>query len=102
MNSKTQKEKNIEFIDIFKQSIKNRNFDPKELSKQMDEYEKHDINDQKTTELIKFMINKPYYKDLKEVNVLVKFRLLQNNLKIINSELNDIDITKRLDSLLNK
>ena len=46
------------------------------------------------------MINKPYYKELKEVNVLVKFRILQENLKIINSKINDINITKRLDDLL--
>jgi len=102
MNFKTQKEINLKFLDIFKETIQDKNFDPKELSSKMDEYEKHDINDIKTKELIKFMINKPYYKDLKEVNVLVKFRLLQDNLKIINSDLNDIDITKRLDTLLSK
>ena len=100
MNYKTQKEINLKFIDIFKKTIQDRNFDSTELIKKINEYEKHDINDIKTTELIKFMINKPYYKDLKEVNVLVKFRLLQNNLKIINSQLNDLNITKRLDNLL--
>ena len=102
MNYKTQKEINLKFVNLFKQTIIDSNFDLTELIKKINEYEKHDINDIKTTELIKFMINKPYYKDLKEVNVLVKFRLLQNNLKIINSELNDIDITKRLENLLNK
>ena len=102
MNYKTQKEINLKFIDIFKDSIRNSNFNPLELSKKFNEYEKYDINDEQTKELIRFMINKPYYKDFKEVNVLVKFRLLQDNLKIINIELTDIDITKRLDALLNK
>jgi len=100
MNYKTQKEINLKFVNLFKQTIIDSNFDLTELIKKMNEYEKHDINDIKTTDLIKFMINKPYYKDLKEANVLVKYRVLQENLKIINSKLNDVNITKRLNILL--
>ena len=101
MNYKTQKELNLTFIETFKQAILDKNFNALELIDKFNEYEKHDIDDIKTKELIKFMINKPYYKELKEVNVLVKYRILQENLKIINSKINDINITKRLDALLN-
>ena len=101
MNYKTQKEINLKFVDLFKQTILDRNINSLELIDKFNDYEKHDIDDIKTTELIKFMINKPYYKKFKEVNVLVKFRILQENLKIINSNINDINISKRLDNLLN-
>jgi hypothetical protein len=101
MNYKTQKELNLTFIETFKQAILDKNFNALELFDKFNEYEKNDIDDIKTKELIKFMINKPYYKELKEVNVLVKYRILQENLKIINSKINDINITKRLDVLLN-
>ena len=101
MNYKTQKENNVQFIETFKQTILDKNINSLELIEKFNEYEKHEIDDTKTKELIKIMINKPYYKELKEVNVLVKFRILQENLKIINSKINDINITKRLDDLLN-
>ena len=101
MNYKTQKEINLKFLEIFKQTILDKNLNSLDLIDKFNEYEKHDIDDTKITDLIKFMINKPYYKELKEVNVLVKFRVLQENLKIINSKINDVDITKRLDALLN-
>lgn len=100
MNYKTQNEINIKFVELFKQTIIDRNLNPLELIEKFNEYDKHDIDDVKTTELIKFMINKPYYKEFKEVNVLVKYRILQENLKIINSKINDINITKRLDALI--
>jgi hypothetical protein len=100
MNYKTQKENNVQFIETFKQTILDKNINSLELIEQFNEYEKHDIDDKKTKELIKIMINKPYYKELKEVNVLVKFRILQENLKIINSKINDINIIRRLDDLL--
>jgi hypothetical protein len=100
MNYNTQKESNLHFIETFKQTILDKNINSFDLIEKFNEYEKHDIDDTKTTELIKIMINNPYYKDLQEVNVLVKFRILQENLKIINSKINDINITKRLDDLL--
>jgi hypothetical protein len=100
MNYKTQKESNLQFIETFKQTILDKNINSLELIEKFNEYEKHEIDDDTTKELIKIMINKPYYKELKEVNVLVKFRILQENLKIINSKINDINITKRLDDLL--
>ena len=101
MNYKTQKEINLKFLEIFKQTILDKNLNSLDLIDKFNEYEKHDIDDTKITDLIKFMINKPYYNELKQVNVLVKFRVLQENLKIINSKINDVDITKRLDALLN-
>ena len=100
MNYKTQKEINLQFIETFKQTILDKNINSLELIEKFNEYEKYEIDDTKTKELIKIMINKPYYKELKEVNVLVKFRILQENLKIINSKINDINIIRRLDDLL--
>jgi hypothetical protein len=101
MNYKTQKESNLQFIETFKQTILDKNINTLKLIEKFNEYEKNDIDDTTTKELIKIMINIPYYKELKEVNVLVKFRILQENLKKINANIVDINITKRLDDLLN-
>lgn len=101
MNYKTQNEINIKFVDLFKQTIIDRNLNPLELIEKFNEYEKYDIDDVKTTELIKFMINKPYYKEFKEVNVLIKFKILKNILLSIHNKLLNENLNKRLYKLRN-
>ena len=67
--------------------------------KKLEEYEKKDINDISVKNLIKNMLDVPYYENLKPVNSLRKFKLLQEKLKTIHHELVDITIRKRLQEL---
>ena len=93
---KTQKSTNIKFVDIYKATINKYNIDTNHLIKKLEEYEKKDINDISVTNLIKNMLDVPYYENLKPVNSLRKFKLLQEKLKTIHHELVDINIHKRL------
>ena len=65
----------------------------------MEEFEKKDIDDQNIKNLIKTMLEIPYYEKLNPVNSLRKFKLLQEQLKTIHQELIDEDIIKRLAKL---
>ena len=96
---KTQKSTNIKFVDIYKATINKYNIDTNHLIKKLEEYEKKDINDISVTNLIKNMLDVPYYENLKPVNSLRKFKLLQEKLKTIHHELVDITIRKRLQEL---
>jgi len=96
---KTQKSTNIKFVDIYKATINKYNIDTNHLIKKLEEYEKKDINDISVKNLIKNMLDVPYYENLKPVNSLRKFKLLQEKLKTIHHELVDITIRKRLQEL---
>ena len=96
---KTQKSTNIKFVDIYKSTINKYNIDTSYLIKKLEEYEKKDINDISVTNLIKNMLDVPYYEYFKPVNSLRKFKLLQEKLKTIHHELMDITIHKRLQEL---
>ena len=96
---KTQQSINIKFVDIYKSTINKYNIDTNQLIKKLEEYEKKDINDISVTNLIKNMLDVPYYENLKPVNSLRKFKLLQEKLKTIHHELVDINIRKRLQEL---
>ena len=96
---KTQKSTNIKFVDIYKSTINKYNIDTSYLIKKLEEYEKKDINDISVKNLIKNMLNVPYYENFKLVNSLRKFKLLQEKLKTIHHELMDITIHKRFQEL---
>ena len=96
---KTQQSTNIKFVDIYKATINKYNIDTNHLIKKLEEYEKKDINDISVKNLIKNMLDVPYYENLKLVNSLRKFKLLQEKLKTIHHELMDITIHKRLQAL---
>ena len=96
---KTQQSTNIKFVNIYKATINKYNIDTNHLIKKLEEYEKKDINDITVTNLIKNMLDVPYYENLKLVNPLRKFKLLQEKLKTIHHELMDITIHKRLQEL---
>ena len=96
---KTQQSTNIKFVDIYKATINKYNIDTNHLIKKLEEYEKKDINDISVKNLIKNMLDVPYYENLKPVNSLRKFKLLQEKLKTIHHELVDITIRKRLQEL---
>jgi len=96
---KTQQSINIKFVDIYKSTINKYNIDTNHLIKKLEEYEKKDINDISVTNLIKYMLDVPYYENLKSVSSLRKFKLLQEKLKTIHHELVHITISKRLQEL---
>ena len=96
---KTQESINIKFVNIYKSTINKYNIDTNYLINKLEEYEKKDINDISIINLIKNMLNVPYYENLKPVNSLRKFKLLQEKLKTIHHELLDITISKRLQEL---
>ena len=96
---KTQQSTNSKFVDIYKSTINKYNIDTNHLIKKLEEYEKKDINDISVKNLIKNMLDVPYYENFKPVNSLRKFKLLQEKLKTIHHELMDITIRKRLQEL---
>jgi hypothetical protein len=96
---KTQQSINIKFVNIYIATINKYNIDTNHLIKKLEEYEKKNINDTSVTNLIKNMLDVPYYENLKPVNSLRKFKLLQEKLKTIHHELMDITIRKRLQEL---
>ena len=101
MNYKTQKELNLKFVDLFKQTILDKNIDTLYLINHFNEFEKHDIDDCKTKEIIKIMIEIPYYENLKQINILKKFKILKNILLSIHNKLLNENLNKRLYNLRN-
>ena len=45
------------------------------------------------------MLDIPYYKELKEINILVKFRILIQTLELIKSDIIDYNLINKLDEL---
>lgn len=101
MNYKTQNSINIKFVDIFKQTIEDKNIETLHLINNFNKFEKHDIDDAKTKEIIKIMIEIPYYEDLKQINILKKFKILKNILLSIHNKLLNEKLNKRLYKLRN-
>ena len=96
-----QIEFNTKFIGYFKNLMSLYNVSTKELLDNFKAFEQNNIVDVDEVAMIilKSMIEIPYYKELKEVNILVKFRVLQQTLELIQSDEIDIDIIDKLDKL---
>ena len=101
MDIKNQIAINNKFMETFKKTLIDNNINSLDLIKSFENYENTDLIDPISEKILKIMLNEPYFKDLKEANALVKFRFLQNKLKIIVSQINDINIVKRLSILRN-
>ena len=87
------------FIRAYKTTMNRYNINTLYLIQQLDEFEKKNIDDQNVKNLIKTMLEVPYYENLNPVNSFRKFKLLQEKLHIIHQELIDEDIIKRLSEL---
>jgi hypothetical protein len=99
---KKQTEFNTTFNTTFNTLIHKDGVNIPKLLEQFNTFEKTNVNDETFRTILKSMLNIPYYKNLIEVNVLIKFRMLQDKLLICNSKLRDNEIILRLDDLINK
>jgi hypothetical protein len=99
MDYKKQISINNKFLHIYKSTICKYKINTQHLIKKLEEFEKKDIDDQNIKNLIKTMLEVPYYEKLNPVNSLRKFKLLQEKLKTIHQELIDENIIKRLAEL---
>ena len=84
-----QTEFNTTFNTTFNNIIHKDEVDIPQLLEQLNIFEKQNVDDEPFTTILKTMLNIPYYKNLIEVNVLIKFRILQEKLLIINSNIID-------------
>ena len=98
---KKQNEFNTKFIAYFKNVVSLHNVSVKELINNFKAFEHNNIADVDEVAIIilRTMLDIPYYKQLKETNILVKFRALQQTLDLIQSDLIDTDIISKLDEL---
>jgi hypothetical protein len=100
---KKQNEFNTKFITYFKNLMSLHNVSVKKLIDNFKSFEQNNIVDVDEVAIIilKSMLDIPYYKDLKETNILLKFRSLQQALELIQSDLIDDTIISKLDELRN-
>nr|QDY51758.1 hypothetical protein 1_143 [Mimiviridae sp. ChoanoV1] len=82
-----QNEINSNFIKIFKNMVEKNRIDPNILLDNFYEFEKKDIDDVKTKNIIKSMIDIPYYENNQNVNLLRKFKILKDTLHNLIDEL---------------
>lgn len=98
---KKQNEFNTKFITYFKNLMSLHNVSVKKLIDNFKSFEQNNIVDVDEVSIIilKSMLDIPYYKNLKETNILLKFRYLQQVLELIQSDLIDDTIISNLDEL---
>lgn len=89
---KKQNEINLRFINIFRNVIEKNQINTMVLLKNLLEFETKEIDDKKTKNVIKIMLNIPYYENDKDVNCLRKFKIIKDKLQFII----DDNINKRL------
>jgi hypothetical protein len=92
-----QMEYNTKFISYFKSLMSLHNVSSGKLLSKFKAFEENNIVDIEEVPMIilKSMLDIPYYKEFKEVNILVKFRILIETLELI--KIDEID-----DNLINK
>ena len=93
---KSQEKYNNEFVEEYKNLIIKSKINIDIFISNLIKFEKNDIDDKKTKNIISQMINKPYYENLIEINLINKFKLL---IKIINDTKDDIILYRRLNAL---
>ena len=98
-----QNEFNTKFISYFKNLMSLHNVNTNELLDNLKAFEQNNIVDVDEVAMIilRSMLDVSYYKNLKEVNLLVKFRVLQQTLELIQSDEKDETIFSKLDKLRN-
>jgi hypothetical protein len=96
-----QMEFNTEFISYFKHLISLHNVSSAKILSNFKAFEQNNIVDIDEIPMIilKSMLDIPYYKELKEVNILVKFRILIQTLELIKSDEIDDNLINKLDEL---
>tara|TARA_B100000963_G_C22375369_1_gene557767 strand:+ start:238 stop:534 length:297 start_codon:yes stop_codon:yes gene_type:complete len=82
-----QNEINSNFVKIFKNMIEKNQIEPDILLDKLNEFEKKDIDDIKTKNIIKSMLDIPYYENNHNVNLLRKFKIMQETLHNLIDEL---------------
>lgn len=97
-----QTEYNNTFNTKFNTLINKEGINTLQLLEHFNTFEKDDVDDEIFKTILKSMLNIPYYKNLMEINVLDKFRVLQHKLKSINSKIQDEQFLLRLDDIINK
>lgn len=96
-----QMEFNTKFISYFKNLMSLHNISSDKLLTNFKAFEQNNIVDVDEISMIilKSMLDIPYYKELKEVNILVKFRILIQTLELIKSDEIDDNLINKLDEL---
>ena len=92
---------NEKFIEIYRETI-NKSGLGNSLSyivEQLVLFEKGDIHDIKVKNIIRRMLDIPYFEKNKLIDNLRKFQLLKEKLKLFNSQLEETDIIRRLKAL---
>lgn len=89
-----QNEINSNFIKMFKNMVEKNRIEPDILLDKFNEYEKKEINDVKTKNIIKSMLDIPYYENNQNVNLLRKFKIMQETLHNLIDELLMIRLNK--------
>jgi len=85
-----QNEININFVNIFKNVIEKNKINARILLTNLLEFEKKDIEDTKTKNILKIMIDVPYYENGIDVNTLRKFKIMKEKLHCIIDEILNI------------
>ena len=85
-----QTEININFVNIFKNVIEKNKINARILLTHLLEFEKKDINDSKTKNILKIMLDVPYYESGIDVNTLRKFKIMKEKLHYIIDEILNI------------
>jgi len=98
---KKQLEFNTNFISYFKNLMSLHNISSDKLLTNFKAFEQNNIVDVDEISMIilKSMLDIPYYKELKEINILVKFRILIQTLELIKSDIIDYNLINKLDEL---
>ena len=98
---KKQNEYNSKFIRYFKNLISLHNITSVDLLKNFKAFEENNIVDvdEISMKILKSMLDMPYYKELKEINILVKFRILIQTLELLKSDEIDDNLINKLNNL---
>ena len=100
---KKQNEINSKFITYFKNVMSLHKVNANELIDNFKKFEQNNNyvqNDEVAIIILMSMLDTPYYKKLKAVNSLVKFRVLQKTLELIKSDEIDNDLISKFDKLI--
>ena len=98
---KKQLEFNTKFISYFKNLMSLHNISSDKLLTNFKAFEQNNIVDVDEISMIilKSMLDIPYYKELKEINILIKFKILIQTLELIKSDIIDYNLINKLDEL---
>lgn len=90
---------NNHFLEKYKNILKSRKVDIPLFSDFLSQFEKKDVDNETYKEIIKVMLDIPYYENNTLVNILRKFRILKEKLVLISAEIEDEKIIERLSKI---